>query len=74
MTASSGTLSSVNLATDRRIGRPLAIEKEAQADVAAGRVARINAETFMVDGFSKSKYNNDTEVSIKKQIGFLFDG
>ena len=40
----------------------------------AGSVARINAETFMVDRFWKSKYDNDTAVSIKKQIGFRFDG
>ena len=47
VTASSGTLSSVNFATDRRIGRPCAIEKDVQADVAAGSVAIINAVKFI---------------------------
>ena len=49
VTASSGTLSSVNLATERLKGRPCAMEKDAQADVAAGSAARINAVTFILD-------------------------
>ena len=48
VTASSGTCSSVNLATDRRIGSPLAMEKGANAEVAAGRAARRKAVIFMV--------------------------
>ena len=49
VTASSGTLSSVNFATERLMGKPCAIEKDAQADVAAGRAAKINAVTFILD-------------------------
>ena len=48
ITASSGTCSSVNLATDRRIGSPLAMEKGANAEVAAGRAVRRKAVIFMV--------------------------
>ena len=62
VTASSGTLSSVNLATERREGRPLAIEKDAQADVAAGRAARIKAETFIANNMAFLEVNSETMI------------
>lgn len=51
VTASSGTLSSVNFATERLMGKPCAIEKDAQADVAAGSAAKINAVIFILDSY-----------------------
>ena len=52
VTASSGTLSSLNLATDRLMGRPFAMEKVVQADVAAGIAANRNAVNFILNNLS----------------------
>jgi hypothetical protein len=40
-------LSSVNFATERLIGSPCAMEKDVQADVAAGSVAKSKAVIFI---------------------------